>query len=60
MKCYNCGDPATKFKPHEYSTFFAYWLTRGDKVGFGTTDDGEFYCNDCYDWVVSLDQPNPD
>lgn len=48
MKCYNCGDPATKFLPNNKA------------VRLMTETDGEFYCNDCYDWVVSLNQPDPD
>ena len=44
----NCGDPATKFLPEP-----------SQAVRLMTESDGDFLCNECYDWVVSMGEPNP-
>ena len=48
MTCDNCGDPATKFLPNN------------EAIRLMTDTEGDFLCDDCYDWVVSMDDPNPD
>jgi len=54
MTCNNCGDPATKFKPHD--TLMPPALVIYDDFDAR----GEPVCDDCYDWLITLDTPEPE
>ena len=61
MNCDNCGDSATN-KP---GTIIMFLPNKNIRQFSGsqysrllTANDGDFLCKPCYDWVLSLDNPD--